>query len=54
MSEFQVTVYTRVKELYYVEADSAEDAKENWHNGEPDVSECIDVDDVIVEEVDHD
>lgn len=50
MTQFKVTVYTRVKEVYYVEAGNAEEAREKWHDGELDMSECIEIDDVIVRE----
>lgn len=50
MTEFEVTVHTKVKETYYVEAESAEDARMMWHNGEPNVSECIEVEDVSIKE----
>lgn len=54
MSGFEVTVYTRVKETYCVDAESAEQAREIWHRRDPESSECIEVEDVTVEEAEHD
>lgn len=46
MSEFEVTVHTRVKEIYVVEAANADEARETWHKTEPVFSECIEVEGV--------
>ena len=31
---YEVELRTVVREIYYVEAESADEAKDNWHNGE--------------------
>lgn len=40
MPEFEVTVYTRVREVYAVTADSAEQARAEWAEGALQLSEC--------------
>lgn len=42
MTAYEVEMRTTGREVYYVEADSAAEAKENWMNGELIVSEVID------------
>ena len=44
--QYEVTVYTRVKEIYVVEADSADEAERDWASGRLDSSECVEIMDV--------
>lgn len=46
MTEYEVVVHTRVREIYSIEAESAEDAMERWSEGTMVMSECEYVDDV--------
>lgn len=48
--EYTVHVYTEVKETYYVEADSPEDARNRWSDTPMQFSECLEVADVKVRE----
>lgn len=41
--EFEITVYTRVREVYVVQAASREEALKNWEDGELFISECVEV-----------
>lgn len=50
MPEYEITVHTRVKETYYVEAESEQEALKHWSDKEPVQSECIDIEDVSVTE----
>lgn len=52
MNEYQVIVYTTVREIYYVTAASEAEALDTWMDKEPDESECRSVDDVRVNYVD--
>lgn len=49
MTEYKVTVYTKVRETYFVEADSLSGARLTWHDGVMDSSECEEILDVDVE-----
>jgi hypothetical protein len=40
MSLYKVEMRGESREVYYVDADSPEDAAENWHTGQLDVTEC--------------
>jgi hypothetical protein len=48
MPEFAVTVIGRSREVYYIEAKSAAEARVTWSDVEPSVSE---IDDTEVEDV---
>lgn len=45
MSEYEVVVYTRVRETYAVEADSEDEALERWCDGELVGQECESIED---------
>lgn len=40
MALYRVELRGESREVYYVDADSPDDARENWHTGQLDVSEC--------------
>lgn len=42
MAHFTVVYEGRVREVYSVEAESAEEAHEKWSDTEPEISEAID------------
>lgn len=44
MSEYEVTVYTTVKEIYVVQAESEEEAMGNWSEEMPVLREAVDAD----------
>lgn len=43
MPEFDVVVYSRLREIYTVEAGSAEEAEEIWHEGDPWAAEVVEL-----------
>ncbi|WBL18497.1 hypothetical protein [Citricoccus sp. NR2] len=51
MPEFQVTWEGRVREIYFVEAEGAEEARRIWSDYAPDISESLDGEVTDVEEV---
>ena len=51
MPEFEVVYEGTVREVYYVEAETEEEAMENWSSVEPDSSEVIEGAPVSVQEV---
>ena len=51
MKEFEVVYEGTVREIYYVFAETEEEAMELWSDEEPSYSEVIDGDVVSVEEV---
>ena len=52
MTEYEVEIITRVREIYVVEASSEREARDTWHRVEPEASECIEVEEITrVEEV---
>lgn len=53
MNEFEVTVYTKVKETYVIKAETEDEARKSWSSGEMVFQECIEVEEVAdVMEVD--
>lgn len=53
MTTYEVEVHVTTREVYQIDADSAEEAKANWSEGELVVSEALWVEDVeSVTEVD--
>lgn len=54
MAEYVVEVTATYRELYFVDADSLEEAGDIWHSKEPDYAECTDITDVFVEELEDD
>ena len=46
MSEYEISVYTKVRETWVIEADSPEGAKQNWHEGQLVASECTEIEEV--------
>ena len=52
MPEFEVTWEGRVREVYYVEAESEAEARENWHDGDLDHSVSFDGEVIEVAEAD--
>lgn len=54
MPEYEVTWEGRVREVYYVTADSPEEARERWSDEEPTISEAWDGEVVSVRESDND
>jgi hypothetical protein len=52
MSLYRVELRGESREVYYVDADSPEDASENWHTGQLDISECYGMEVESVEEAD--
>lgn len=54
MTGYEVVINVMVKEVYYVDAESEQEARETWHNTEPQSSEAIYVDDISVSEVEDD
>lgn len=48
MSEYEVIVYTTVREVYYVQAESEEDARHLWPDVDLDHSECDAINEVKV------
>lgn len=52
MPEFEVIYEGTVREVYYVEAETEDEAWETWADAEPDISEVIDGGPVSVKEVD--
>jgi hypothetical protein len=51
MPDFEVVYEGRIREIYYVTADSVSEARENWSNYDPVISEVTDGEAVLVEEV---
>lgn len=43
---YEVELRTVVQEVYSVEAESADEAKDNWHNGELKISETLYIDEI--------
>lgn len=43
---YEVELRTVVREIYYVEAESADEARDNWHNGELKISETQYIDEI--------
>ncbi len=52
MKTYRVELCGESREFYAVEAESPEDARENWHNGRLYLSECYGMDVASVEEDD--
>lgn len=52
MSLYRVELRGDCREVYYVDADSPEDAAENWHTGQHDLTECYGMEVEKVEEED--
>ena len=52
MSLYRVELRGESREVYYVDADSPEDAYENWHTGHLELTECygMEVDSVTEED----
>lgn len=50
MKTYRVELRGESREIYYVEAESEDDARENWYTGELAVSECYGMDVEKVEE----
>lgn len=50
MTEYRVELRGESREVYYVEADSPEEAAEIWHTGTLDISECYGMEVERVEE----
>lgn len=51
MAIFEIEVEGKSREFYAVEADTEEEARENWMNVEPDFSEVVDTDVVEINRV---
>lgn len=50
MKEYEVTVTTKVRETYFVEADSKQEARDIWSDFPMAASECLWIDDIEIEE----
>lgn len=53
MPGYLVTMYGDAREVYYVEAEDAETAAQNWSSGQLEIQESFGMDVDSVEEVDY-